>query len=500
MEESPTAFVATHGTRQRHQGLKRGNISKTDDLAEVITSPANYAQLELGFKLYPKQRQFLELFGKAVEAWLKTQLPQQISFASANSGGKTVICELAAILWLLNIFPEGRINCTSGSFRQLKDQLRPALARMQAKYPQWKWTDEKIVTDKGGFLRLYSCAKEGRAEGDHSDGLQRPLVVFVDEAKSVPPWLKRVIEGRVRPAVVVLLSSHGFADGEWFHASQTTNAAKYTIIQQTAYECPHIALAEIKKVIDDWKGFPAYADSVLGLGFIPLIEDAVINAMALSQLYTAIADDEVKADEDNCEVHGFCDFAWLTGGDENVLALRHGNVVTLEDHFHADNLHKICDQFIASFKRLQLKAHQLSGDEGGGGKLIMDELDQRGWRLHRINNGATPKDAEHYASVAAEFWYEGSKWITDKTILLPDDLVLKQQLMNRKRKPGPKGKLAIESKEEMKERNVGSPDRAEAVLGCMMPVGGYGASQPLSPKNVFVPKASPVNPHLTFGV
>lgn len=469
----------------------------------ALCNPANYAELELGVKLYPKQREFLEAFGEAMARWAETQIPQQISFASCNEGGKTAICEMAGILWVLNMFPEGKVNCTSGSFRQLKDQLRTALARYENKYPSWSWTQEKIITSRGGFLRIYSTAQPGRAEGDHSDGPTRPLVCFVDEAKSVPVWLKGVIEGRVRPAVTVLLSSHGFSNGEWFHASQTTDAAKYRVINQTAYECPHIKKEVIDKVLDDWKGFPSFADSILGLGFIPLVEDAVINALALSRLYERIHDveDPLLPDEENNEVHAFCDFAWSNDGDECCLALRRGNVVTLDKEccFRYDNLHKICDHFVAQFERLELKRHQISGDEGSGGKLIMDELDRRGWRLKRVNNGATPKDTEHYASVGAEMWYEGSKRITSQEIILPDDITLKQQLMNRKRVPGPKGKLAVESKIDMKKRNVGSPDRADAVLGSMMPVGGYGSFQGFSEKNVYVPKHAPTNPFVSFG-
>jgi hypothetical protein len=52
--------------------------------------------------------------------------------------------------------------------------------------------------------------------------------------------------------------------------------------------------------------------------------------------------------------------------------------------------------------------------------------------------------------------------------------MLRGQLMNRKRKKNDKGKLAVESKEDMKARGVPSPDRADALIGCLAPTGGFG--------------------------
>jgi len=169
-------------------------------------------------------------------------------------------------------------------------------------------------------------------------------------------------------------------------------------------------------------------------------------------------------------VKAFCDFAWGGDGDENVLAYRDGNIVTLEETFRADNLHAICGQFIAAFIRLGLKPHQIDGDEGGGGKLICDQLAAMGWRINRVNNGAAPRSSGHYANLAAEMWFEGAQKIARREIILPNDDDLRAQMLDRKRVPNARGKLALESKSDMRKRGASSPDRADAVFGAMMPI------------------------------
>jgi len=144
--------------------------------------------------------------------------------------------------------------------------------------------------------------------------------------------------------------------------------------------------------------------------------------------------------------------------------------VTLEECFRADNLHAICGRFIAGFARLGLQPWEIEGDEGGGGKLIIDQLASMGWSIGRVNNGSAPRFDEHYASVAAEMWFEGAGMIQRREVILPDDDDLRGQLLDRKRVPHNKGKLAIESKRDMRLRNVPSPDRADAVLGAMSPL------------------------------
>ena len=433
-------------------------LKKFTKIRPVAFMPDEFATETLGMTLYPKQREVLRALDPAGAA---------VSFRSCNEGGKTrrVIC--AAILWHLAMFPKGHVITTSGSNRQIRDQLVPALQSYQGLFRNWKFLRTRIETELTScFWEGFSTDEAGKFEGHHAGGPDAPLLIIVDEAKTVKDDIFEAIE-RCKPTRLLIASSPGYAEGE-FYRSHTTRAPYYTTIVQRATECPHWKRQDIEQLREKWgENHPLYRSMVLA-EFMEMVADGVIDLKALEDL---IANPPIarKAGRDPAQFKAFCDFAWSGDGDENVLALRDGNVITIEETFRANNLHEVCGRFIAAFKRLGLKPWQIDGDEGGGGKLICDHLQYLNWRINRVNNGAAPRYCPNYANLAAETWFEAAKKIVRREIILPEDDELRAQILDRKRIPNAQGKLAVESKSDMKRRNVDSPDRADAVFGAMTP-------------------------------
>ena len=89
-----------------------------------------------------------------------------------------------------------------------------------------------------------------------------------------------------------------------------------------------------------------------------------------------------------------------------------------------------------------------------------------------VNNGASATD-DYYHNLGAQLWGEFrdaleenfSAVMQGKTpvIELPYDDEMIKQLSNRKKKITSKGKIQLESKDDMKARNVGSPDIADSI-------------------------------------
>lgn len=433
------------------------NFSKSSAMTPPNSNramPDAFAANVLGMDLYPRQRDVLRAIAPAGSA---------VSFRSCNEGGKTkrVIC--AAVLWHLTAFPKGQIISTSGSYRQIKDQLLPSLHGFSNRFPRWTFLHTpRIETESVNcFWEGFSTNDAGKFEGHHAD-MDAPLLIIVDEAKTVRDDIFQAIE-RCKPTRLLIASSPGYAEGE-FYRSHTTKAKFYQTFTQRASECPHWKAGDIARLAEKWGVEHPLYKSMVNADFMEMTEDAVIDLKALEDL---MADPPMEKRGDK---KAFCDFAWGGDGDENALAFRDGNVVTLEETFRADNLHAICGRFIAAFTRLGLKQDQIDGDEGGGGKLIIDQLQAMGWRINRVNNGEAPRFSDHYANLGAEMWNEGALQIARRQVILPDDDDLRAQMLDRKRIPHAKGKLAIESKRDMKKRNVASPDRADAVFGCMTPI------------------------------
>ena len=523
---TPVIATGRHGKRGRPRKVDKaaailgaGGQRAEDDhpgmtLAKAAANPADFAELILwprfvdgvdrGETLYAKQRQFLEVcaselgksFGNTNDGGRRPGPPGRVALMAANGGGKTARCLPALVIWLFHIWPLAKIKITSGAWTQVETQIWPALEQFRARFTQtspgdgfsyaWKWYETPYIevaqfkgnapSGRKGFLACITTNDPGRAEGDHGELPDQPLIWIVDEAKTSAQWLKKVLVGRIRPQLLVLMSSPGHEDG-WFYEAMRKDDS-YRRVELWAEDCSHISPDEIKQIKDDWKDFPAFAESILGHEFMPLVEDSVINGPALDE---CIANPPKR--EETGDVHAFCDFAWSSGGAENTMALRRGNVITLPVAFHNDHLVAspknptpgVCETFIAHWQRLGLEAHQISGDEGGGGKLVMDALDTMGWCLTRVNNDGVPSN-ERYGSTGSEIWYEGSKQITARTVVLDIDQKTRGQMLNRKRvtKAG-KEKLYIESKPDMAKRGVQSPDRADAVFGAMMPHGGFSS-------------------------
>lgn len=458
--------------------------------AAVIAQPAGFARAVLGLELYPKQAAVLDALA-GNQAW--------VSFRSCNEGGKTKRVIAAAVLWHLSMFPRGVVISTSGSFRQVRDQLIPALHAYRTRFPRFRFLSHRIETESPNcFYEGFSTNDAGKFEGFHAEGPRAdpdaPLLVIVDEAKTVKDPIFEAIE-RCKPTRVLIASSPGYAEGE-FYRSHTSKARYWTTFKQTAAECPHITAGEQARVRAKWGPDHPLVRSMLDAEFMAFVLNAVVDLKALEDLLAepppARKGDLRRAGQRKA----YCDFAWSGAGDENVLALRDGNVVTLEECFRAGELHTICGRFIHGFTRLGLRAWEIEGDDAGGGKLVIDQLHAMGWPIGRANNGSAARfDPEHYANLGAEMWCEGTLQIARREVILPEDPDLKAQLLDRKKKPHPGGKLAIESKEDMKKsgREGGpapSPDRADAVFGAMAPLVAAGSFSTQAPRAAWLEEAA----------
>jgi phage terminase large subunit len=97
-------------------------------------------------------------------------------------------------------------------------------------------------------------------------------------------------------------------------------------------------------------------------------------------------------------------------------------------------------------------------------------------------DGRTSKDM--FANLSAEMWWglrvrfekaheyvtRGTPHAHDEMISIPNDQTLVSQLSNRKVHTTPGGKIALESKDDMKRRGVRSPDRADALALCFLEI------------------------------
>ena len=426
---------------------------------EILASPALFGRFVLGFDLYKWQNDILS----DCEFILANpdSRPNAVSLLANNGSGKTSVVVATLVLWAMCAYKGALVVITSGAFRQVSEQLFPNLNRFSSKFKGWKFNDVDITAPNGSKAIGFSASDEGKAEGFHArDHSSAPLIYIVDEAKTVTDEIFTAVD-RCQPTLLLYVSSAGGKLGA-FYRSQTTNRSQFYAHKVSVADCPHIPQQTIDDIIKKYGMDHPFTRSTLYSEFMGDDEDAVISSAILDKCYST----NLVRSKDN-ERHAFCDFA--AGGDENVLALRTGNKVEIVDAWTDKDTMRACGRFILNFQKLKLRSTEITGDDGGVGHAIIDRLAELGWDINRQNNGAKASNDKIWANKGSEVWDYGRKLIEDCKIILPDDEVLKEQLLNRKWERSSDGKLRLESKDVLKRRGGHSPDRADAVLGAMMP-------------------------------
>lgn len=393
----------------------------------------------------------------------------KVACRTANGAGKTTMLVPTATFWFMAVHPRAKVVITSGVDRQVREQLFPALHAQKKRLGDWRFNDADISAPNGSRCVGFTTRDGGHFEGWHGnkvelyDLLQHdgPLMIIVDEAKSVQPQIYDAID-RCTYQRLLMVSSCGAALGR-FHDAFTKDARFWKTHQIDAGLCPHADHEKNKELI-------------LRRGLKdPLVRSKVFAEFsgseegALIQLdWLARCSPRTVAFRDGPSNY-YCDFA--RGGDENVLAEANGNRVRIVAAWRERDTMRACGEFIRLFRSLGLSQEQVAatvaGDNCGLGAVMIDRLHELGWCIQRDEANAQADDPERYMNRSAETWGEGAKAIEAGQWCIMEDEALTGQLISRKTKPRSDGRIQLESKEDMSKRGLGSPDRADAILGAM---------------------------------
>jgi phage terminase large subunit len=437
-----------------------------------------FARSHLGLTLYPWQLQIL----RAVEQ-------KRVSALVCNGGGKSSVVVASLVLGFLHNFPKGRAAITSGSYMQLSKILWPAIEQYRSLpyFRNWTWNEVEIKTPEGGRAFGFSTDDPQRVEGWHHELPDSPLLYVVDEAKSVPDELFQGI-GRCTPTFYIQVSSAGSAQGFFYHSFNKHKSIFWTCKIKSS-DCPHITDEQraIDRVTLDRAVYAAKHasefDEDLSGSAIPL---RIINA-ALERQAT------MMHHPGGMRVAGL-DFA--AGGAENTIAVRDGNRVELVAAWRNPDPTQACREFIEHFKRLKLHPSEIFGDAGGLGAVMCSNLKDAGWPINEVHNGDPAEDSVHYANRGGEIWFKAAHMIEfgigqGQHIIIPEDKLFIEQATSRRREYDAKQRLRIESKKNLTERNVPSPDRADAIFMAMVCRPSQWNAQRVAqvhlPKNPFAP-------------
>lgn len=388
---------------------------------------------------------------------------RRTAVVAANGSGKTVSLVAPAVLWWLYCFPRGRIVLTSGSWRQLEDQLWAAVRSHQSHpaFSGWKWNNLHISTPEGGFTSIFSTKDEKKAEGYHATP-DSPVLYIVDEAKGVPDGVFEAAD-RCTVSRYLYLSSPGGSSGKHYRCFHD-EAKNWRRTKVTSFMCPHI---RAEKRAEDLETYGETHPLYRSMHLAEWTEGEDMLVLTPEQLRHAI--DHPPAHRPGLQ-WGFLDFA--AGRDENAIGRRRGNLVNLDQAFREPSTVQSRRRMANRLKEIRVEPYHAYGDADGLGLPIVQQMAEPvecggdGYRIREFRGGVPGEDPEHYLNTISEAWILGARDIVNGKIRIEElDPITFRQMTTRQMEWDNRGRLRVMSKEDMRAKGLKSPDRADVIFG-----------------------------------
>jgi hypothetical protein len=149
------------------------------------------------------------------------------------------------------------------------------------------------------------------------------------------------------------------------------------------------------------------------------------------------------------------------GDDRTAIAYRHGRTCYQIEYHSKKGTMEVAGLLADTWRRLQPDA--LMVDKIGIGSGIVDRLKELNIPVIGVNSATRAADPERYYNKRAEMWYRMKEWLEDQPCRLPNDNALIADLSAPSYKYSSNGSRLIESKDDMRKRQVRSPDGADAL-------------------------------------
>jgi hypothetical protein len=451
------------------------------------TDPVWWVQNVLGIVPWEKQREILN----AVRDY------PRVAVRSCHGVGKSFTAG-NVILWFLYNFPKSIVLSTAPTWRQVEKlvwkEVRAGYKR--ARVPLGgrilpKSPEIQIVQDEWYAIGL-STNDPDRFQGFH----EKYILVVVDEAAGVPEDIFEAIEGVLTSehARLLLLGNPTSLSGTFYNAFRgpgwhtiaisafdTPNFTAFGITEEDIANgtweskitgpLPNPKLITPAWVADKYLRWgpesPAYQARVKGQ--FPTEADDTLIPLAWIEAAMERWDDtpEGQPSELGVDVARF-------GSDKTVIAPRKGvKVLPLQVYAKQDTM-ETAGHVIAAYREYGVTSIKV--DEIGIGAGVVDRLNELRYPVVGINVAEAATDPEKFADLRSELWWylreklNPNPNINPNPIALPRDDELLGDLSGIKYKYTSKGRIRVESKEEMRKRLKRSPDRGDAVVLAFAPV------------------------------
>lgn len=404
----------------------------------------------------------------------------KVSIKSGQGVGKTGI-EAVALLWFLTCFPYPRVVATAPTKQQLHDVLWSEVSKWQERSPLLqeilKWTKTYIYMkghEKRWFAVARTATKPENMQGFHEDN----MLFIVDEASGIAEPIMEAILGTLSGGNnKLLLCGNPTKTSGTFYDSHNKDRGLYRCHTVSSEDSTRTNKESIKSLIKKY-GYDSNVVRVRVRGLFPKQEDDVFITLDLIELAIRTGKNEIVK---RTRIALGVDVARY-GGDETVMYENAGYNCRLVESYRGHGLMETAGHVIKQYYRIIKEYPQYRGqiyiniDDCGLGGGVTDRLTElkRGEMKKELSrmvivpvNAAerVPDEeaAKKYDNMATFLWAQIRELMENGVLSLEDDSETVAQLSSRKFHMSSRGKIAIESKDDMKKRNLDSPDRADAL-------------------------------------
>jgi hypothetical protein len=409
-----------------------------------------------------------DVFNAKPEFWQEEALAaivehDRIAMRSGHGVGKTTFLSWV-ILWWLTVKSPAKVACTAPTSHQLKDVLWSEIAKWHQKMPDRMRAWSKLTTDRIEYMDTHSFAVARTARKESPEAFQgfhsENMLFIIDEASGVEEIIFEVGAGAMttKGAKTIMPGNPTRTSGYFFDAFHKQRKYWHNI---------HVSCFESSLVSPDYieemalkYGKDSNVYKVRVLGDFPTEEDDTI--IPLHLLEGAVNRDVMQTGE---MIWGV-DVARF-GDDRSTLAKRWGNTLLepVKSWMQKDTM-QLAGIIKHDYDNTQVhqRPYKIMVDVIGLGAGVVDRLREMNLPVVGINVAERAAANAKYMRLKDELWFKCKEWLEARDCKLAEDEELIGELSLPKYSFNSNGKIEVESKKQLKDRGLRSPDVADSFV------------------------------------
>lgn len=398
---------------------------------------------------------------------------QRIAMKACKGPGKSTVQAWLGWNFLLTR-PHPKVVCTSITADNLRDGLWTEYAKWQQRSPLLKeaftWSAERITCNRHpetwwGSARTWAKTADAAQQADALAGLHADYMLFeIDEAGGVPDAVAATAEAALASGTETRLSISGNPtelSGPLYRAC-TTERHLWFVIEISSdpddpKRTPRVSAQWAREQIQKYgRDNPWVLVNVFGQ-FPPSQSNVLLGVEDVSKAANRTVGDGDYLDSPKIIGVDVARF----GDDKSVIMCRQGLVAFRTREFRNLDGPQLAGHVAQVIHTWDPDA--VFVDQTGVGASCVDHLRVLGFQIIGVDNACKPtKPHPLFRNLRAQQWWDMAQWVKGGGCI-PDDQELRSELVAPTYWFDPSGRLVIESKDDMKERGIPSPNKADAL-------------------------------------